>query len=29
MLKRDMVYSNATMQDFQKYLRVYSRVNLK
>jgi peptidoglycan/xylan/chitin deacetylase (PgdA/CDA1 family) len=29
MLKRDMVYSNATIQDFQKYLRVYSRVNLK
>jgi peptidoglycan/xylan/chitin deacetylase (PgdA/CDA1 family) len=29
MLRRDMVYSNATMQDFQKYLRVYSRVNLK
>ena len=29
MLKRDMVYSNATMQDFQKYLSVYSRVNLK
>ncbi|HMI97058.1 MAG TPA: polysaccharide deacetylase family protein, partial [Micropepsaceae bacterium] len=29
MLRRDMVYSNVTMQDFQKYLRVYSRVNLK
>jgi peptidoglycan/xylan/chitin deacetylase (PgdA/CDA1 family) len=29
MLKRDMVYSNATIEDFQKYLRVYSRVNLK
>ena len=29
MLKRDMVYGNATMQDFQKYLSVYSRVNLK
>ena len=29
MLKRDMVYGNATIQDFQKYLRVYSRVNLK
>jgi peptidoglycan/xylan/chitin deacetylase (PgdA/CDA1 family) len=29
MLKRDMVYSNATMRDFQNYLRVYSRANLK
>ena len=29
MLKRDMVYGNATMADFQKILRVYSSVNLK
>ncbi len=28
-LKRDMVYGNATMAEFQKYLRVYSRVDLK
>ena len=29
MLKREMVYGNATLADFQKYLRVYARVNLK
>jgi len=28
-LKRDMIYGNVTMADFQKYLRVYSRVDLK
>src|SRR5262249_44044416 len=29
LLRRDMVYGNATIADFQKYLRVYTRANLK
>ena len=29
MLKRDMVYGNMSMADFQKLLRVYTRANLK
>jgi peptidoglycan/xylan/chitin deacetylase (PgdA/CDA1 family) len=28
-LKRDMIYGNASLADFQKYLRVYSRMDLK
>jgi peptidoglycan/xylan/chitin deacetylase (PgdA/CDA1 family) len=29
LLRRDMVFGNATMADFQRYLRVYTRANLK
>lgn len=29
LLKRDMVYGDATIADFQKYLRVYTKANLK
>jgi len=29
LLRRDMVYGDATIADFQKYLRIYTRANLK
>ena len=29
LLRRDMVFGNVTIADFQKYLRVYTRANLK
>jgi peptidoglycan/xylan/chitin deacetylase (PgdA/CDA1 family) len=29
LLKRDMIFGNATMADFQRYLRVYTRADLK
>lgn len=29
LLRRDMVFGNATMADFQRYLRVYTRADLK
>jgi len=29
LLRRDMVYGDATIADFQKYLRVYTKTNLK
>jgi peptidoglycan/xylan/chitin deacetylase (PgdA/CDA1 family) len=29
LLRRDMVYGDATMADFQRYLRVYTRADLK
>ena len=29
MLRRDMVFGNATLADFQRYLRVYTRADLK
>jgi peptidoglycan/xylan/chitin deacetylase (PgdA/CDA1 family) len=29
LLRRDMIFGNATMADFQRYLRVYTRADLK
>jgi len=29
LLRRDMVFGNVTMADFQRYLRVYTRADLK